>query len=430
MGLAWDDEDGAGRDRGAGAGRGRRDRRSRPCSRTSRTGPDALRVRIDPADARAFVERARRVISAGRPPCPLCGQPLDPSGHVCPRQNGYHRGQHHRASEHQPSPDLTAAARAPGRRGARPARARRTVHRGPARRRVQRHALLRGHRRRRRPPRACTSRSRGSARCGTSPTAPWPSARSPPMRCPPRRAGTSCRRRSTASGPPGPGMVQLWIDTDESVDLVRLIRGRDSDAVRRITVFDAVINNADRKGGHLLPTRAWTRLRRRPRRELPHRGQAAHRAVAVGRAHAARRRAGRAAPAAARARRRARARPLAELLTTPRGAPHARARRPTAVDPAPPRTERRLAGRPVAPDVVASGEPGAGCRAMALMPAPVALREAHQLQHEPVLGRTGVPFLGHPRAAVGRLEGVAPDVAVEVPPRDAASARRTRRRCS
>jgi uncharacterized repeat protein (TIGR03843 family) len=55
-------------------------------------------------------------------------------------------------------------------------------------------------------------------------------------------------------GPAGPGMVQLWIDTDESADLVALIRGRGSDPVRRVTVFDAVINNADRKGGHLLPT--------------------------------------------------------------------------------------------------------------------------------------------------------------------------------
>jgi len=55
-------------------------------------GPDALRVRLEPGRARAFVDRARRVIAAGRPPCPLCGQPLDPSGHICPRQNGYHRG--------------------------------------------------------------------------------------------------------------------------------------------------------------------------------------------------------------------------------------------------------------------------------------------------------------------------------------------------
>ena len=54
-------------------------------------GPDVLRVRITSAEARAFVERARRVVSAGRPPCPLCGLPLDSAGHVCPRQNGYRR---------------------------------------------------------------------------------------------------------------------------------------------------------------------------------------------------------------------------------------------------------------------------------------------------------------------------------------------------
>lgn len=54
-------------------------------------------------------------------------------------------------------------------------------------------------------------------------------------------------------GPAGPGMVQLWIDEDELADVVRLIRGGDSAALRRIAVFDAVINNADRKGGHLLP---------------------------------------------------------------------------------------------------------------------------------------------------------------------------------
>jgi uncharacterized repeat protein (TIGR03847 family) len=55
-------------------------------------GPDVLRVRITAESARAFVERARRVLAAGRPPCPLCGLPLDPAGHICPRQNGYRRG--------------------------------------------------------------------------------------------------------------------------------------------------------------------------------------------------------------------------------------------------------------------------------------------------------------------------------------------------
>jgi len=54
-------------------------------------GPDALRVRLGRSAAFAFIERARRVVAAGRPDCPLCQQPLDPSGHVCPRYNGYRR---------------------------------------------------------------------------------------------------------------------------------------------------------------------------------------------------------------------------------------------------------------------------------------------------------------------------------------------------
>jgi len=52
---------------------------------------DRLRVRLSPEATRAFIDRARRVVAAGRPPCPLCGQPLDPAGHLCPRHNGYHR---------------------------------------------------------------------------------------------------------------------------------------------------------------------------------------------------------------------------------------------------------------------------------------------------------------------------------------------------
>ncbi|MEU9509162.1 DUF3090 domain-containing protein [Micromonospora sp. NPDC048170] len=52
---------------------------------------DRLRVRLTPEATRQFIERARRVVNAGRPPCPLCGQPLDPAGHLCPRHNGYHR---------------------------------------------------------------------------------------------------------------------------------------------------------------------------------------------------------------------------------------------------------------------------------------------------------------------------------------------------
>jgi len=54
-------------------------------------GPDTLRVWLTPVHARAFAERARFVVAAGRPPCPFCSQPLDPDGHICPRANGYRR---------------------------------------------------------------------------------------------------------------------------------------------------------------------------------------------------------------------------------------------------------------------------------------------------------------------------------------------------
>jgi uncharacterized repeat protein (TIGR03847 family) len=52
-------------------------------------GPGVLRVRISPAVARAFAQRALQLVAAGRPPCPLCGLPLDAGGHICPRQNGH-----------------------------------------------------------------------------------------------------------------------------------------------------------------------------------------------------------------------------------------------------------------------------------------------------------------------------------------------------
>lgn len=51
-------------------------------------GLDVLRVHLTAQAARGFVERALRVVRSGRPPCPLCGNPLDPQGHICPRRNG------------------------------------------------------------------------------------------------------------------------------------------------------------------------------------------------------------------------------------------------------------------------------------------------------------------------------------------------------
>jgi uncharacterized repeat protein (TIGR03847 family) len=48
-------------------------------------------VKITASYARDFVARAQALVAAGRPPCPFCLQPLDPSGHICPRANGYRR---------------------------------------------------------------------------------------------------------------------------------------------------------------------------------------------------------------------------------------------------------------------------------------------------------------------------------------------------
>lgn len=47
------------------------------------------RFLITRAQASAFVDRARALVRAGRPLCPMCSQPKDPQGHVCPRSNGH-----------------------------------------------------------------------------------------------------------------------------------------------------------------------------------------------------------------------------------------------------------------------------------------------------------------------------------------------------
>lgn len=54
--------------------------------------PATARFAVTRAQAAAFVERARALMKAGRPVCPLCAQPKDPAGHVCPRSNGHAPG--------------------------------------------------------------------------------------------------------------------------------------------------------------------------------------------------------------------------------------------------------------------------------------------------------------------------------------------------
>ena len=51
--------------------------------------PATARLAITRGQVRAFVDHAAGLVAAGRPPCQLCGRPLDPRGHVCVKTNGH-----------------------------------------------------------------------------------------------------------------------------------------------------------------------------------------------------------------------------------------------------------------------------------------------------------------------------------------------------
>jgi len=52
---------------------------------------EVLEINITLGMASAFSSRSKAVVNAGRLPCPFCGIPIDPRGHLCPRANGYRR---------------------------------------------------------------------------------------------------------------------------------------------------------------------------------------------------------------------------------------------------------------------------------------------------------------------------------------------------
>ncbi len=55
------------------------------------SGPDLIIATLKLNQVKGFCERAKTVVSAGRPACPFCGLPIDTLGHLCPRANGYRR---------------------------------------------------------------------------------------------------------------------------------------------------------------------------------------------------------------------------------------------------------------------------------------------------------------------------------------------------
>jgi len=54
-------------------------------------GPDLIIASVSIEIAKGFCTRADRIISQGRGACPFCGLPMNVSGHLCPRANGYRR---------------------------------------------------------------------------------------------------------------------------------------------------------------------------------------------------------------------------------------------------------------------------------------------------------------------------------------------------
>jgi uncharacterized repeat protein (TIGR03847 family) len=53
------------------------------------TAVATARFRLTRSQVASFVAIARELVAAGRPPCPICGRPLNPDGHICPRSNGH-----------------------------------------------------------------------------------------------------------------------------------------------------------------------------------------------------------------------------------------------------------------------------------------------------------------------------------------------------
>jgi uncharacterized repeat protein (TIGR03847 family) len=93
--LVEGDDEGESRGEGESEAEGEAERDAeREAEREAESEADGAtaRFRVSRAQAAAFVERARTLVKAGRPSCAVCGQPMNPEGHVCPRSNGHGRG--------------------------------------------------------------------------------------------------------------------------------------------------------------------------------------------------------------------------------------------------------------------------------------------------------------------------------------------------
>ena len=165
------------RARAARAARARR-RRGRPTTPTEVDDDDdegyVARIYATRAQVRAMAARGAEAVAGGRPPCPLCEQPMDPSGHRVLAGTDARRAA--RRARRRPSSRSSVAC------------ATRRTRPSSSRRRSTAWSWPRS-----------TSRAAASGRCGTSRRARSASARSRPTSCPTRSAGASCRSRSCAT---------------------------------------------------------------------------------------------------------------------------------------------------------------------------------------------------------------------------------------
>jgi uncharacterized repeat protein (TIGR03843 family) len=68
-----------------------------------------------------------------------------------------------------------------------------------------------------------------------------------------KEAGFNCVPTTVLrDGPFGVGAVQEWIDVNDETDVIAIAQSKNS-AIRNMALFDVVINNTDRKFGHVLP---------------------------------------------------------------------------------------------------------------------------------------------------------------------------------
>ena len=272
---------------------------------------EVLIVKLDPAYARSFVQRAQTVVVRRPPAVSVLRQPARPRGAPVPaRQRVQARC---RLSGRRPCSSDAEVDDDPDPRRAR-ARGSTAVGASNA------SFFGRGHARRSVAPVHLQAGHGGAAAVGLPGRHPGrPRARRPAGlrgRRLGRRAADGAARRPAS----GPGMCQQWIEIDRTHDLVDVVptefddgrldrdpRGRgparrtrscsciaDDDRLRDMAVLDVVINNADRKGGHVLWSTHGGTMRRvcglRPRGLVPRRRQAAHRAVGLGRRAASRQR--------------------------------------------------------------------------------------------------------------------------------------------